>query len=78
MSNGRQINAAIKGDRDMTASQPDPKKQPLTIEAEDTVFYLIEGGEDTTRRPRRKYIPLPPKDDQPPTKPTDQPLEEKK
>jgi hypothetical protein len=61
----------------MITSQPDPKKQPLKTEAKDTVFYLIEGGEDTTRRPRRKYIPLPPPEDQSPTEPKDKPPEKK-
>ena len=62
----------------MTTSPADPGKQPLQTEAHDTVFYLIEGGEDTTRRPRRKYIPLPPTEDNPPPEPTDKPPEGKK
>jgi hypothetical protein len=39
-------------------------------------LVVIDGPADTTRRPRRKHIPLPPPDDQP--SPPEKPPEEKK
>jgi hypothetical protein len=59
-----------------TPSNPKPNKGSETHSL-DSAFFVIEGGEDTTRRPRRPHIPLPPPEDQPPQKPKDKPSEGK-
>lgn len=63
----------------MNPTPPNPKPtKPTQTHSLNSVLCVIEGPGDTTRRPRRKHIPLPPPDDQTPPSTPNQSPEEKK
>jgi hypothetical protein len=54
----------------MSTSSPEPSdRAAVETEALDGILVVIEGPADTTHRPRRPNVPLPPTPEPPPAQP---------